>query len=392
MNTEKIEKKVQKRGRHQVRTDRSDKCFALPEIIHHPSEKVRLALAEYKEKVSERRELVSTGDDLLATLSRYTGLPKKCILTFGDITSAFEAIIKRYARPGGSAVVAGPTGDLFRIAAESCGMNVYFQYGVSPFAADLEGLAEKVADLTDFVYLQNPSHPTGALYNLDELEQLLERMNDSILILDESYIEYCGLTATALLQKFNNLIIVRAFSEAFSLAGLPCCYILSTPARIDEVSVHRPDRAPSIMAEIAATAVLNDFEFLPKRVERINENLIYLSVRLRRLGLSCRMTPADLLLLRVPDTTAVLKALRTVGIFAFDFSYLPQMENYLGLVVTEDTAVNKTAEAFESLPHELYRSSVMCNGKMTLHRSAETVSDIKPEGANEPVSKLLGAD
>lgn len=350
---------------------KASRHYGSPEIIHHPSTRVRRALSEYRERVNARRESVATGEDLLAALSRFTGLPRKCLLTFGDISSAFEAILQRYARPGGVILAAGPAGDRFRLAAESCNINLYSHYGVSPFTADPEGLVEKVTDDTDFLYIQNPAHPTGALYNLDELAFILERLGDSIMILDESYIEYSGLTATPLLQKFNNLIIVRTFTEAFNLVGLACSYLLSTPARIDEVSVQKPERAPYIMAEIAAAAVLNDFEFLQNRVERINENLVYLSVRLRRLGVSCRITPADLLLMRVTDSPSVLSTLRKAGIFAFDFGYLPQMENYIGLAVTEDTAVGKVAETFELMPREFYRSQTLSNGKLKINRGAE---------------------
>lgn len=350
---------------------KASRHYGSPEIIHHPSTRVRRALSEYRERVDARRETVATGDDLLAALSRFTALPGKCLLTFGDISSAFEAILQRYARPGSVILAAGPAGDRFRLAAESCNINLYSHYGVSPFTADPDGLVEKVTDDTDFLYIQNPAHPTGALYNLDELAFILERLGDTIMILDESYIEYSGLTATPLLQKFNNLIIVRTFTEAFNLVGLACSYLLSTPARIDEVSVQKPERAPYIMAEIAAAAVLNDFEFLQSRVERINENLVYLSVRLRRLGVSCRITPADLLLMRVTDSPSVLSTLRKAGIFAFDFGYLPQMENYIGLAVTEDTAVGKVAETFESMPREFYHSHTLSNGKLRLNRSAE---------------------
>ncbi|MEW6014909.1 MAG: aminotransferase class I/II-fold pyridoxal phosphate-dependent enzyme [Candidatus Zixiibacteriota bacterium] len=361
-----VKSSAQRRGRQ----------YGSPEIIHHPSTRVRQALLEYRERLDTRREAVATGEDLLAALSRFTGLPRKCLLTFGDISLAFEAILKRYARPGSVILAAGPAGDRFRLAAESCNINLYSHYGVSPFTADPEGLVEKVTDNTDFLYIQNPARPTGALYNLDELEYILERLDDTIMILDESYIEYSGLTATALLQKFNNLIIVRTLSEAFNLVGLACSYILATPLRIDEVSVQKPERAPYIMAEIAAAAVLNDFEFLQNRVERINENLVYLSVRLRRLGVSCRITPADLLLMRVIDSPSVLSTLRKAGIFAFDFGYLPQMENYIGLAVTEDTAVGKIAETFELMPCEFYRSQTVSNGKITFHRGAEEKASV----------------
>lgn len=76
---------------------------------------------------------------------------------------------------------------------------------------------------TRLLYLCSPNNPTGNQFEIDEIKLLLEEF-PGIVIVDEAYAEYADFSAVPLLEKFDNLIILRTFSKAFGLAGLRLGY------------------------------------------------------------------------------------------------------------------------------------------------------------------------
>jgi histidinol-phosphate aminotransferase len=87
------------------------------------------------------------------------------------------------------------------------------------FAVDLRGFMRK-HDSCGIIFA-NPNAPTGTCLNLDEITFLLENYpRANVVVIDEAYIDFGGVSALPLLREFSNLLIVRTFSKSLSLAGL----------------------------------------------------------------------------------------------------------------------------------------------------------------------------
>lgn len=205
-----------------------------------------------------------------------------------------------------------------------------------------------------------------------------------MIIVDESYFEYYDQTAVELVKRYENLIVVRSFSEAFGLAGYPCAYIITSPKNISEMNRHRHN-GPSDATQIAAVAAISDLTDLRERIETTRESMAYLAVRLRQFGLSCRMTPTNVLLLQVAESSQVASILRRNNIFAEDVGFVPQLENYVALTVSNPAAAHKVVETFENISESVYRFKPAKIKKVTLHRTVEetAVGDRIPHMHNE---------
>lgn len=347
----------------------------------HPSEKVR---HDIWSRVCEG-QLNQETDVLLARLisglSQYTSLPIESIRFFAGRNQAFDSIAKAYFRAGDKVLICGPSGEEFVAIAERYGTKTLYHHSQSPFSADPEGILERFSSRTRLIYLQNPNRITGTVYTTSEVEWILDHLPNAVLALDETCYEYFGASQAGLVRQYNNLVVLRTFSAALGLREPACSYVLTSPD--NQIIINWPDfdQKFSKLALVAAIAVLDNLEYVDKHIEMIRENMTYLSVRLRGLGVSCRMTPADVLLIKVVDPELVISSLEQEKVNAHNISHIPQLENYISLLVGDDATTARAVEVFKKMPREYYETKTPGRARIVLRRAPETI-----EGNNDKES------
>ncbi|MCW8867435.1 MAG: aminotransferase class I/II-fold pyridoxal phosphate-dependent enzyme, partial [Marinobacter sp.] len=156
---------------------------------------------------------------------------------------------------------------------------------------DLDAMAAAVTDRTRLVFVANPNNPTGTVHTSDAIEAFLKKIPENVLVvLDEAYCEY--LTGdqypdgVELLARFPNLIVCRTFSKAWGLAALRVGYSISSPAIADILNRVRQPFNVDTVALSAATAVLEDEDYLQRSRDVNTAGLRQLQEAFDRMGLS----------------------------------------------------------------------------------------------------------
>lgn len=155
---------------------------------------------------------------------------------------------------------------------------------------DLDAMAAAVTDRTRLVFVANPNNPTGTVHEAGAVEAFLEKIPARVLVvLDEAYCEYLQgdqyPDGVKLLSRFPNLIVCRTFSKAWGLAALRVGYSICSPEIADILNRVRQPFNVDTLALAAATAVLDDEDYLERSREVNAAGLQQLEQAFDRLGL-----------------------------------------------------------------------------------------------------------
>jgi histidinol-phosphate aminotransferase len=266
-------------------------------------------------------------------LAAYTSRSDHEILVFNGCDAAIDCAVRTFTVPGNRVCLAAPTYDRFRRSAEAAGLQVVAAYGANPFVAELDGLLAAIDDRTRLVYLANPDNPTGRTFTESEVAALLVRLESGLLIVDETYFEFAGLTVVPLVDRFDNLIVMRSFSKAFGLAGLRCGYTVASQGKSERLRRFWSGRDVNAAAQIAALAALDDLDYMRAYVEEVTSARAWLVDGLRGLDYTVVSTSVNFVLLKVADAPAFVERMREAHIVIRDRSRLPQLDGFVRITV-----------------------------------------------------------
>ncbi|MBI9047949.1 MAG: histidinol-phosphate transaminase [Anaerolineaceae bacterium] len=140
------------------------------------------------------------------------------------------------------------------------------------FRIDIESIAKAITPQTKMICLCNPNNPTGTIYTREVFESLLAIVPEDVLIIsDEAYYEFAD-DATypqsmQYLEKYPNLIILRTFSKVYGLASVRVGYAIGHADLIGALLKVREAFAVNRMAQVGASAALDDDAFVQKTLE-----------------------------------------------------------------------------------------------------------------------------
>jgi len=153
---------------------------------------LKSAIANYYD-VNESNVFVGNGsDEVLA--HTFAGLLKQDkALLFPDISYSFYPV---YC-------------GLYKVEPKTIALNTQLEINLDDYHADNGG-----------IIFPNPNAPTGQLLPLSDIEKLLKRNTNSVVVVDEAYIDFGGESAISLVKQYPNLLVIQTFSKSRSLAGL----------------------------------------------------------------------------------------------------------------------------------------------------------------------------
>lgn len=237
--------------------------------------KEKLAL---KNQVSPANIAVSAGSyELINLITRFLVARDEEILTFDNTFMAYSYSAKRNGR---KCVIAH----------------------MSDLDCDLNDLIPLCGNKTKVIFIANPNNPTGTIVTEDSLKMLLKTISaDILVVVDEAYFEYVTdesyPDSVSLQKEFPNLITLRTFSKIYGLAGLRIGYGIANEKLIEKLENSRLLRSINYLAEKAAEAALDDFDYINHSAKYNDQERDHLYKELTQLGYNVKPSQANFLYL-----------------------------------------------------------------------------------------------
>lgn len=261
-------------------------------------------------------------------------------IVFGDGSNELLKLLSLiFLNPGDEIVIPQPSfGEYVRTAA-LCGAKAKAIPLNEYYAVDLPSMVGAIGSKTKMIYICNPNNPTGTVVDKKLLKQMMHRMGDLIVVLDEAYFEFVqdenSPDGIAFFKEFPNVVALRTFSKAYGLAGLRVGYGICHADIACALNKAREPFNVNSMAQVAAVAALNDQEYLKKSVEYNAIEREFLYTELKKRGFQVVPSEANFLLVDVVrDAKEVFCGLLKKGIIvrsADIFDYPTKIRVSVGL-------------------------------------------------------------
>jgi histidinol-phosphate aminotransferase len=203
------------------------------------------------------------------------------------------------------------------------------------------------------IIFPNPNAPTGCLLPLGDIEALLEFNTESVVVIDEAYIDFGGETAVRLIERFPNLLVIQTLSKSQSLAGLRVGFAIGDAGLIEALervkgsfNSYPLDR----LAIAGAVAAFEDRDYFESTRLAVIRSREWLTRELSWLGFEILPSSANFVLVRLPlrDAAELAALLRQRNIIVRHFRQ-PRIEQFLRITIGTDSQCRALAESLRAI-------------------------------------------
>lgn len=203
------------------------------------------------------------------------------------------------------------------------------------------------------IIFPNPNAPTGRLLALEAIEQMLKASPDSVVLVDEAYIDFGGQTAISLIDQYPNLLVSQTLSKSRSLAGLRVGIAVGHEDLIEALERVKNSFNSYPLDRIAlagAAAAFADKPYFDQCCAKVITSREQLVAGLEALGFKVLPSAANFVFARHPerDAAALSAALREQGVIVRHFKQ-PRIEQFLRITVGTDEHNQALLEALTEL-------------------------------------------
>lgn len=288
------------------------KSFDTNKLRFYPSAnstKLKEAIAKYY-KVDVSNVFVGNGSDDVLAVAFQSFFNSEKPIVYPDLTYSFYPV---WCSLFGIKYKNYPVGDDFRI--------------------NPEDYKEKNGG----VVIPNPNAPTSLGEGLDFVEKILNYNQDSVVIIDEAYVDFGGTSSIPLIDKYENLLVTGTFSKSRSLAGLRIGFAIGSKALIDVMEAvknsYNSYTVDSLSIEMGAASIEDD-EYFKSTCKKVIKTREKVTLELEKLGFDVLNSQTNFIFVthNKHNMKSLFEYLKTQKVFIRYFS-LPRIENYVRITI-----------------------------------------------------------
>lgn len=267
------------------------------------------AIAEYCQ-LEDDQVFVGVGSDDVLAMSFLTFFNSGKPVLFPDITYSFYDV----------------WADLFRIPYETPALDENFHIKKQDYFRENGG-----------IIFPNPNAPTGVELPLGDIEEILQKNRDVIVIVDEAYVDFGAQSALPLIEKYDNLLVVQTFSKSRSMAGMRIGFACGNRELIkylNDVKYSFNSYTMDRTALAAGAEAVRDKEYFEETCRKIIATREWTKKELRALGFTFQDSKANFIFAshKTCPAAELFAALREQHIYVRYFAK-PRIDNFLRITI-----------------------------------------------------------
>ena len=276
-------------------------------------------------------------NDLRDMIAQANGLDRNQVLMGNGGDELLFDLALAWGGPGRTFLNTPPTFSVYANNAQLTNTAIANVPRKDDFSLDEDAILSRLAcGDVDYAIVTSPNNPTGNLASAAFIERMLKAA-DTLVMVDEAYFEFSRCTVRPLLDRYENLVILRTFSKAYSLAGVRIGYLLGSDRVLREFKkVRQPYSVDAVSQAIARVVFENRASFEAGIDRTISERGVLFQALQDMPGVTAYPSDSNYILFRLApchDAGAVWQRLLDAGVLVRDLSRAVGLENCLRVSV-----------------------------------------------------------
>ncbi|MBT5954204.1 histidinol-phosphate transaminase [bacterium] len=251
------------------------------------------------ENVSLERYPDATSESLIESIASTYSLSEQSIILGNGSDELLQMIGQCFLNPKDEVLTVQPTFSIYKLVSTICAAT-YKEIPLNNFQYDIPALLQAITPKTKLIFLANPNNPTGTLLTQSDIEQILSKLTNGILVLDQAYAEFASDPSYGngipFIQTHKNVCVLQTFSKLYGLAGLRLGYALGHPELISLIAKLKMPFNVNSMALKAGTIALKNKKFIQKTLDNNETEKAFIYAEFDRLKISYVETHANFIL------------------------------------------------------------------------------------------------
>ena len=204
------------------------------------------------------------------------------------------------------------------------------------------------------IIFPNPNAPTGIPKSLKDIESLLSNNKQSVVVIDEAYVDFGTSSVIKLINRYENLIVTQSFSKGRSLAGMRIGCAFGSPSLIEALNrIKNSFNSYPIdrLAQISAMSSITDKIYFEENCNRVIEARVYLEAQLKSIGFEVLPSGANFIFTQHKQKSGedIYDALRQNKILVRYFNSPAKISNFIRITIGTMNQMHKLVSVMREI-------------------------------------------